>query len=161
MESIKTTSVPEVKREDVMKMIADVRDQAGALCPLLQAGQRKYSYVPKEAVEIIADEMGMFPVDIYGVLTFYAQFYLEPRGRHTIRVCEGTACYIMGGKDILDRLKTDLGVEESKTTADGRFYLETVACLGCCGMAPAMMIDDDFYGNCTAGQLGDILKKYE
>ncbi|MGD9873053.1 MAG: NADH-quinone oxidoreductase subunit NuoE [Kiritimatiellia bacterium] len=156
-----TTSVSVVNREDVMQIINTFRDQPGALIPLLQAVQKKYSYVPKEAVELIADELGMFPVDIYGVLTFYAQFYLEPRGRHTIRVCEGTACYIMGGKDILDRLKTDLGVEESKTTADGRFYLETVACLGCCGMAPAMMIDEDFYGNCTAGQLDGILKKYE
>ena len=99
-------------------------------------------------------------MEIYGVLTFYAQFYLTPRGKHTIRVCQGTACHVMGGKEILDYLSRKLGIQEGETTKDGVFSLERVACLGCCGMAPVVQVDDDFYGNCTIQMMDEMLKKY-
>ena len=122
------------------------RDKKGILIPLLQDIQEKVGFVPPEAVELITHEFGIPSVDIYGVLTFYAQFYMTPRGRHTVRACQGTACYIMGGREILEHLKAVLGVSVGETTEDGMFTLETVACLGCCGMAPVVNIDDKLYG---------------
>lgn len=146
---------------DIKKIIEPYRDRKGALIPLLQEIQETYGYVPEESVNLISEEMGIYPVEIYGILTFYAQFHLTPRGRHTIKVCQGTACYIMGGKDILDHMTTKLGIDVDETTEDERFTLERVACLGCCGMAPVVMIDNDFYGRCTVQQADDVLGKYE
>jgi len=123
--------------------------------------QAIYGYVPKETVELISKELSIFPVEIYGVLTFYTQFYLIPRGKHTIKVCQGTACHVMGGGEILDYLSDTLGIREGETTADGIFSLERVACLGCCGMAPVIMIDDNFYGKCTIKKMDDILNNYQ
>jgi NADH-quinone oxidoreductase subunit E len=130
-------------------LIKKYSDKKGALIPLLQDVQKEYGYVPKEAIEIIAKELKILPIQIYEILTFYAQFYLSPRGKHTIKVCQGTACHVMGGKEILEYLSNKLGIKEGETTKDGMFSLERVACLGCCGMAPVIVIDDDFYGNCT------------
>ncbi|HOW89361.1 MAG TPA: NAD(P)H-dependent oxidoreductase subunit E, partial [Elusimicrobiales bacterium] len=107
-----------------------------------------------------ASELGVYPADIYGILTFYAQFYLTPQGRHIIKVCQGTACHVMGGKEILDYLAEKLGAKEGEPTRDGMFSLERVACLGCCGMAPAVMIDKDFYGRCTVKTMEELVEKY-
>ncbi|MDP8234075.1 MAG: NADH-quinone oxidoreductase subunit NuoE [Candidatus Saelkia tenebricola] len=133
----------------------------GALIPLLQDVQAIYGYVPEEVVELISKELSIFPVEIYGVLTFYAQFYLTPRGKHTIKVCQGTACHVMGGGEILSYLSDTLGIREGETTEDGIFSLERVACLGCCGMAPVIMVDNDFYGKCTIKKMEDILSNYQ
>jgi len=122
------------------------RNKKGILIPLLQDIQETFGYVPPGAVELIYEEFGIPAVDTYGVLTFYSQFYLTPRGKHTIRACQGTACYIMGGREILEQLKATLDVSVGETTRDGMFTLETVACLGCCGMAPVINIDDKLYG---------------
>ena len=130
-------------------LIEKYSQKKGALIPLLQDIQAAYGYVPDETVQLVARELSIFPVEIYGVLTFYTQFYLTPRGKHTIRVCQGTACHVMGAKGLFDYLLNKLEVEEGETTKDGLFTVERVACLGCCGMAPAVMIDDDFYGRCT------------
>ena len=94
----------QISRADIDAIIAPFRGRKGILIPLLQKMQERFGYVPRESIEPIAEAAGVFPVEVYGILTFYAQFYLEPRGRHTIRVCQGTACYIMGGKDILDHV---------------------------------------------------------
>ena len=145
---------------DVKKIIKQYRKKKGILIPLLQDIQAAYGYVPEESIELISGELSVYPVEIYGILTFYAQFYLTPRGRHTIKVCQGTACHVMGGKEILDYLVDKLGIGEGETTNDNMFSLERVACLGCCGMAPVVMIDDDFYGRCTVQQLEDLLDKY-
>jgi NADH-quinone oxidoreductase E subunit len=151
----------DIQPEDLEQILAPYRQKRGVLIPVLQQVQQKYGYVPRGAVEIIANELDIAPVDIYGLLTFYAQFYMEPRGRHTIKVCQGTACYIMGGKDILDHLSSKLKIEIDETTPDGKFSLETVACLGCCGMAPVVVIDDDFHGHCTVKTIDNVLDTYE
>jgi len=143
------------------EIIGKYRAKKGVLIPLLQDVQAIYGYVPKEAVELISKELSIFPVEIYGVLTFYTQFYLTPRGKHTIKVCQGTACHVMGGGEILDYLSDTLRIREGETTADGIFSLERVACLGCCGMAPVIMIDDNFYGKCTIKKMDDILNNYQ
>ena len=143
------------------KLIQKHGKKKGVLIPLLQDIQEEYGYVPEEAVDLVAKELNIFPVDIYGVLTFYTQFYLTPRGKHTIRVCQGTACHVMGGKEILDYLSTKLKIQDGETTKDGMFSLERVACLGCCGMAPVVQVDDDFYGNCTIQMMDEMLDKYK
>ena len=142
------------------KLIEKHGKKKSALIPLLQDVQKEYGYVPEEAVDLISKELNIFPVEIYGVLTFYAQFYLTPRGKHTIKVCQGTACHVMGGKEILDYLSNKLEISDGETTKDGVFSLERVACLGCCGMAPVVQVDDDFYGNCTIQMMDEMLEKY-
>jgi len=141
-------------------LIEKYSQKKGALIPLLQDIQAAYGYVPDEAVQLVAQALSIFPVEIYGVLTFYTQFYLTPRGKHTIRVCQGTACHVMGAKGLFDYLLDRLEVEEGGTTEDGFFSVERVACLGCCGMAPAVMIDDDFYGRCTIQNIEETWDKY-
>jgi len=143
------------------KLIKKHGKKKGVLIPLLQDTQKAYGYVPKESVELIAKELNIYPVEIYGVLTFYTQFYLTPRGKHTIRVCQGTACHVMGGKEILDYLSKKLKIKDGETTKDNIFSLERVACLGCCGMAPVVQVDNDFYGNCTIQKIDEMLEKYK
>ena len=104
---------------DTKKIIQQYRNKKGVLIPLLQDIQAVYGYVPKEAIDLIAKELSFYPVEIYGVLTFYTQFYLNPRGEHIIKVCQGTACHVMGGKEILDYLSDKLGISEGETTKDG------------------------------------------
>jgi len=144
----------------VKKLIDEYPNKEGILIPLLQDIQNIFGYVPEEAVELLSKELGIFPVEIYGILTFYAQFYLTPRGRHTIKVCQGTACHVMGGKDILNYLSDELKVAEGETTKDGMFTLERVACLGCCGMAPVVVVDDKFYGVCTIKKADELVNQY-
>ncbi|MBN2380370.1 NADH-quinone oxidoreductase subunit NuoE [candidate division WOR-3 bacterium] len=145
---------------EAAKAIDKYRDKKGALIPLLQEIQDIYGYVSSQAIGMIAHELNIYPVHIYGVLTFYTQFYLTPRGKHTIKVCQGTACHVMGGKELLDYLADKLGVEVGETTEDRNFSLERVACLGCCGIAPVIMVDEDFYGRCTIKDLDALLDKY-
>ena len=142
------------------KLVKKHRNKQGVLIPLLQDIQAAYGYVPGEAVQLIARELSVYPADIYGILTFYAQFYLVPQGKHIIKVCQGTACHVMGGKELLDYMADKLGVKEGEPTKDGMFSLERVACLGCCGMAPAVVIDRDFYGRCTIKTMEELVKKY-
>jgi len=141
------------------KLIKQYSGKKGPLIPLLQDIQKKYGYVPKEAIDLISKELNILPIQIYEVLTFYAQFHLKPRGKHTIKVCQGTACHVMGGKEILNYLSNKIGIKEGETTKDGMFTLDRVACLGCCGMAPVIVIDDDFYGNCTYQKIDYAIKK--
>ena len=143
------------------KIIQSYKGKKGILIPLLQDVQKTYGYVPKESVQLIAEAFQLYPSEIYGVLTFYTQFYLTPRGKHTIRVCQGTACHVMGGKELLDYISDQLHIHEGETTADGLFSLERVACLGCCGMAPVIMVDDTFYGGCDFKKVDSILKEYK
>ena len=150
----------EVDLSDTRKIIQQYGKKKGVLIPLLQDIQAIYGYVPKESVELIAKELAIYPVEIYGILTFYTQFYLAPRGRHTIKVCQGTACHVMGGKEILDYLSNKLGISEGETTREGMFSLERVACLGCCGMAPVVVINDNFYGRCTIQKVEALVKEH-
>ena len=146
---------------DTKKIIQRYRNKKGVLIPLLQDIQAVYGYVPAESIKLISKELSIYPVKIYGILTFYTQFYLTPRGKHTIKVCQGTACHVMGGKTILEHLSNKLGITEGGTTDDNMFSLERVACLGCCGMAPVVVIDGDYYGRCTIQEVGKLLDSYK
>jgi NADH-quinone oxidoreductase subunit E len=145
----------------VEKLIADYGSEKGVLIPLLQDIENVYGYVPTEVIEVVARELNVFPVEIYGILTFYTQFHLKPRGEHTIYVCQGTACHVMGSKDILDYLLDKLNIKEAQTTQDGMFTVERAACLGCCGMAPVVKVDEDFYGWVTIQKMDEILQSYQ
>ena len=141
-------------------IIDQFRGQKGAIIPLLQEIQETYGYVPREAIDLVSQEMGIYPVQIYGILTFYAQFRLTPRGEHTLKVCLGTACHVMGGKNIFDYISSEMKVKAGDTTQDGKFTLERVACVGCCGMAPVLVIDDKTFGNCTIQSVEEQVKEY-
>ena len=129
----------------------------GALIGALQLLQEEVGYLPREALGELAQIVGVTEAELFGVATFYAQFSLEPRGRHTIRVCRGTACHVRKSDQLLAAIEKALGIREGQTTPDLRFTLEVVACLGTCFLAPVMMIDGDYYGNVTLDQVPEIL----
>lgn len=130
------------------------------LIPLLQEIQRAYGYLPKPILAEMSHRTGIEASRIYGVATFYEQFHLEPHGRHTIRCCRGTACHVKGGPKITKAVERILGVEAGRTTEDMRFTFETVACLGTCFLAPAMMINNDYYGHLNERKIKSILEGY-
>ena len=121
----------------------------GATMPALQYAQELYGYLPYEVQMIVAEELGVTLADVYGVVTFYSQFSLYPKGKYRIGICLGTACYVKGSGDIYDKLKEVLGVESGQCTADRKFSLDATRCVGCCGLAPVMTINDDVYGKIT------------
>ena len=130
------------------------------LVPILQEVQKAYGYLPKSILMAVSDRTGISASQIYGVATFYEQFYLEPHGRHTVRCCRGTACHVKGGPNIIKTLKRKLGIEPGETTEDMRYTFETVACLGTCFLAPAMMVNNDYYGHLNARKIKSILERY-
>jgi len=132
----------------------------GAIMLTLQAAQSLFDHVPRDVQIRIAEGLGVPLSEIYGVATFYSQFALEPRGRFVIGVCMGTACYVKGSKEIPDRLTRGLEIKVGSTTADGRFTLRDTRCLGACGLAPVIMINDDVYGRLVPDDLSGILDKY-
>lgn len=125
------------------------RNKHGSLIPLLQFAQENYGYLPAEVFRMISDETGVPVADIYGVATFYAQFRLKPVGKNIIKVCHGTACHVQNANAINDALRDELQVKDGETTPDGLFTLESVACLGCCSLAPVMMIGENTHGKLT------------
>lgn len=133
----------------------------GALIPVLQDAQEAYGYLSKEVIVHIGEKMSIPTSQIYGVVTFYSQFHLNPRGRNIIRVCQGTACHVRGAKAILKALEDSLKVTAGKTTPDLKFTLETVACIGACGLSPVMMVNDDTHGRLTPESVPEILNRYE
>ena len=141
-------------------MIKEHKGQAGALMPILQKAQEIYGYLPIEVQSIISEETGIPMEKIYGVSTFYAQFSLYPKGKYRVSVCLGTACYVKGSGDSFNELKNILGIEEGQCTADGKFSLDACRCIGACGLAPVMTVNDDVYGKLTNDMLKGILEKY-
>ena len=135
--------------------------QKWALIPLLQKVQEEYGYIPPETIGPIAEALHLFPSEVQGVVTFYSQFSLKPRGKNVVRVCKGTACHVRGGRSILKIAKRELGVDEGNTTEDYQFTLETVACLGACFLAPTMMVNKSYYGKLSPPKMTSILKQYE
>ena len=156
--TIPFTGTAEQKAE-LEKVIADHKGKEGALMPVMQKAQDIYGYLPIEVQTMIAEGLGVSLELVYGVSTFYAWFSLEPKGKHLIRVCLGTACYVKGSQDILDELTKLLGVTSGHTTPDGMFTLEAARCLGCCGLAPVMMIDDQVYGRLVPADVKGIIDK--
>ena len=132
----------------------------GSLIPVLQEVQNAYGYLPKDVMENMAGKMDIPISQIYGVATFYSQFHLKPRGKNIIRVCQGTACHVRGAKAILQELEDELKIKAGGTTPDLLFTLETVACIGACGLAPVLMINDNTYGRLTPESILGILAKY-
>lgn len=130
----------------VHRIIDSLKETKGMLIPVLQDVQKVYGYVPEEAANVVADRMRLYRSQVYGVLTFYTQFHLTPRGRHIIRACSGTACHVRGGKTVISKLEHMLGIGHGETTEDMFASFEKVACLGACGLAPVIMIDNDAHG---------------
>ena len=132
----------------------------GNLMPVLQGIQDEYGYVPKPTIDLVAERLNVYPSQIFGVLTFYAQFHLKPRGRFIIRVCVGTACHVQGASRIVETFFDRLHIGHAETSADLRYTFEKVACLGACGMAPLAMVNDSTYGSMTVQKVEQIIADY-
>jgi NADH-quinone oxidoreductase subunit E len=142
------------------RMLWRHRGEPGMLIPLLQAAQDSFGYIPPLAIEQIAEGTGIPTAEIYGVITFFRQFRLKPPGRHLIRLCKGTACHVVGAEMILQTVADALGVSPDETTEDGLFTLTVVACLGCCSLAPVLMIGDRTFGRMTPQKARKLLSQY-
>jgi NADH-quinone oxidoreductase subunit E len=156
-------NVPGVSAQEIQNfkaVLAEKGKDKGALIYLLQSAQELFGYIPVDAIEDISEVTGVPAADIYGVITFYSQFRMKPMGKHVIRICEGTACHVNGAKGILTTLETELKIKVDETTEDGLFTLLSVACIGCCSLAPVIMIDDETYGSLTPDKTSQIIKKY-
>lgn len=141
--------------------ISSLQGVNGITMPVLQEAQRIFGFLPLEVQKFVAESIDVPIAEIYGVATFYSQLNITPKGKHSIGVCLGTACYVRGAQVLLDKVIEELGVEVGQTTADGLFTLEATRCLGCCGLAPVMVIDDDVYGNLDdSSVIPEILTKY-
>jgi len=141
-------------------MIDEYKDREGSLIQILHMAQGIYGYLPLELQQFIAERLGKPLSEVYGVTTFYSFFSTKPRGENTVRVCLGTACYVRGGKKIAERLREILGVEIGDTTQDGKFTLEVMRCIGACGLAPAITINDKVYKQVNPDKLQEIIEKY-
>ncbi len=131
--------------------------QKGALITILQKTQEELGYLPEEAIAEIADFLGMTPNEVYGVATFYAEFRFKPEGKNVVKVCQGTACHVRGSHRILEGVQDKLGIEPGGVTEDHKFGVERVACVGCCALAPVMIVNDTVYAKMTAGEAKKIL----
>ena len=151
---------PEVMLE-IDSIITRFKGKPGALIPVLEACQEVTSYLPVELQEYIADQLNIPYSTVYGVVTFYSFFSMVPKGRHTIRVCRGTACYVKGISQVLNRLQSTYKIEVGQTTEDRRFSLEAVRCLGACGLAPVFVVDGNIYGSITPEKALNVLEQYE
>lgn len=157
------TSIGEITKEEVNvsaidSLIEKYKNKKGNMIPLLQGIQDIYGYLPREAFIKVAKETNIELSDMYGVATFYAQFRLKPVGKHIVKVCHGTACHVQNAKELTDALQESLKVNDGETTSDGIFTLESVACLGCCSLAPVLMIGDETYGKLTGDKAVKIVK---
>ena len=158
------TSVPfrgtRKQEEELLKSIDELKGQPGCLLPIMQKAQEIYGYLPVEVQTIISDATGEPAEKIYGIATFYAQFSLAPKGEYRISVCLGTACYVKGAQLVFDKISELLGIGEGECTSDGKFSLDSCRCVGACGLAPVIMINDDVYGRLTPDDIEGILEKY-
>jgi len=144
----------------VEEVIEKYKGTDGALIMVLHEAQELYGYLPQELQVFIAEKMNVPVADVSGVVSFYSFFTPNKRGKHTIRVCQGTACYVRSGKKLVEAIHKTLGVRTNGTTEDGQFTFEIARCIGACGLAPAVMIDEDVYKQVTPEKLVDILEKY-
>ncbi len=160
LEALNPDLTPELMTK-VDKIIDQFRDKPGCLIPVLEGCQETVGYLPVELQEYISNGLNIPGSTIYGVVTFYSFFSMVPKGRNTIKVCLGTACYVRGTKDIMKRLTGEFKLEVGQTTEDRRFSLEAVRCLGACGLAPVVVVNEDTYGGVRPDKVPDILNKYE
>ena len=143
----------------IKEIVAEYSQQRWALIPLVQRIQDEFGYIPPQSIPIMAEALSLFPSQVQGVISFYAQLYTEPRGRNVVRVCRGTACHVRGGKTILKLVKQHLGVEEGQTTPDLEYTLETVACIGVCALAPNIVVGDRVHGRMNPRRAEQLFKK--
>lgn len=145
---------------ELRKILAELKGQKGALMPALQKAQDIYGYLPLEVQKIIAEVMEVSIEEVYGVVTFYSQFSLYPKGKYQIGVCLGTACYVKGSGDIFDEFKKQLGLNGGDCTEDGKFSLDATRCIGCCGLAPVLTVNEEVYGKVVLEDVAKIIAKY-
>jgi len=148
------------KTEELKAFIAANKNIDGPLMPVMQKAQELFGYLSLDTMTVISDGLGVPVAEVYGVATFYSQFSLTPKGEYVISVCTGTACYVKGAQAVLDKVIEILGINVGQTTADGKFSIQDTRCLGCCGLAPVMMINEDVYGRLTPADIKGILEKY-
>lgn len=149
------------QKAELLKVIAEHKDDNGSLMPIMQKAQEIYGYLPIEVQTMISDEMNIPLEKIYGIATFYSQFSLYPKGKYRVSICLGTACYVKGSGDIFNKLQEILGIADGECTPDGKFSLDSCRCIGACGLAPVMTVNDDVYGKITVDDVSGILAKYE
>lgn len=148
--------------QKVVAVIDEFDRDPSRLIPILQAVQEEYRYLPEEVMTFVATSLGISPAKVFGVATFFSHFSLEPKGKHVIKVCDGTACHVKGSGSLIDHLRARLGLTEKKrTTEDMKFTLETVSCLGACGLAPVMVVNEQVYGQVTPEKADSILEEHE
>ena len=148
------------KAAKLQEIIAAHKNQPGALIPVLQKAQEVYGYLPIEVEQKIAEGLEISLEKVYEVVTFYAQFSIEPKGEYEFNVCLGTACYVKGAGDLFDRLKQKLGIEDGGCTPDGKFSLCSCRCVGACGLAPVLLVNSDVYGRLLPDDVDGIIAKY-
>lgn len=149
------------QKAKLMAVIEENKNVPGAVMPVLQAAQEIYGYLPYEVQLMVAEGLNVPLEEVYGVSTFYSQFALSPKGKYHISVCLGTACYVKGSGAVLDKIKEILGIEAEECTEDGKYSLTACRCIGACGLAPVMTVNDDVYGRLTVDQIPEILAKYQ
>jgi len=147
-------------RPALTKVLANHGSDRGDLIPIIQDAQDAIGWLPEDVLLDVARHLRIPEAEVYGVVTFYAQFHLSPQGKHLIRVCRGTACHVRGSDRIRERVEAKLGVKAGETTDDELFTYETVACVGCCALSPVMMIDDKYYGRITPDKANAVLDEY-
>ena len=164
MGKIKLTTVPfqgtAEQEKELRKKLAEIKKLPGALMPALQTAQGVYGYLPVEVQAIVAEELEVPLEKVFGVSTFYSQFTLNPRGKYQISVCLGTACYVKGSGDIINEVKNILKIDNDECTPDRKFSLLETRCIGCCGLAPVLSVNDEVYGRITTKDVAGIIAKY-
>ena len=149
------------QEEKLLEVIANHKDENGAVIPVLHEAQDIYGYLPIEVQEIISEGLNVPLAEIYGLVTIYTQFSLNPKGEYQIGVCLGTACYVKGSGGILEKIKERLGIDVGECTPDGKFSLDATRCIGACGLAPVLTVNDEVFGRLTVDDVDDILAKYQ
>lgn len=144
-------------KEEMRQILTKYKKEKENLIQILNEVQEKYGYIPKIAQREISEYLSVPMAEIYGVVTFYSRFTLEPKGKYNISVCLGTACFVKGSQKILDRLKERLNLEEGKTSEDGKFSIDTTRCVGACGIAPVFTVNNEVYGRATVKKLDEII----
>jgi len=149
------------QEQELNEAIARHKDQKGALMPVIQEAQRIYGYMPEEVQKMVAKGMNVSLSEIYGIVTFYSQISLTPKGKYKVVICMGTACYVIGAGKILERFEKELGINDGECTPDMKFSLNGARCVGACGLAPVISINEDVYGKLNENMVTEILEKYK
>lgn len=146
--------------DDINEILSSFPKQQGNLIPMLQAVQERLGYLSQDSITKVAETLDLSPHNVFGVATFYTQFRFNQPGDHEIKVCLGTACHVRGGENVMETIQRNLSISHGQTTEDGKFSLDRVACIGCCALAPVMVVDDKIFGNTSASRAEETIKKY-